>query len=154
MSVVDTLRTASEKLTDSDGDLVPIDFYYGDISTWITVDLINQDKDFIFLNPISGIVPDKVSGFLREDYSVSFVFGRVANKDLSKNEAEEIIWALRPYALQYLRRIFDETNTTGAKLFMPREDGDLRESREFSANNVYGIMVNVTIKERFPSETC
>ncbi len=154
MSVVDTLRTASTKLTDSDSDLISLDFYYGNIGTWITVDLSNQVKDFIFIDPIVGSIPEKETGFLREDYNVSFTFGRVANKDLTQLEEEELIWALRPFALQYIRRIFEETNDNGAKLFMPREDGSVNESRMFSANNVYGVFCTVTVKERFPSQTC
>lgn len=155
MSVVDTLRTASGKIVDSSSVSVPIDFYYGDIATWITVNLSDQANDFIWIDPIDGSIPEAATGFIREDYTVKIVYGRVCDKDLSKDEIEAIIWDdLRPRALQYIDKIFKETNTNGAKLFMPREDGSIEEYRRFSANNVYGVLGTVTVKERYPSETC
>ena len=153
MSVIDTMVTASTKLTDSSSDPYPVDFFYG-MDEWKTIDTMDQDKDFIYVDPISGRIPAKDSGFLREDYSISLLFGRCVSLDLSKEQERDIIWQIRPYALQYLRRLLAETNTNGAKLFFPLEDGSIREVRKFLATNVYGVNIEFTLKERFPSETC
>lgn len=154
MSVVDIMRLPAAKLRDSNDDLIPMDFYYGSLADWITVDLANQANDFIWLNPIVGDVPEKLTGFLREDYRTVILIGRLANKDLSKEQQEAIIWTMRPIGLQYIRRLFEEVNSTGAKLFMPFESATIEEVRDFTANSIYGVQIELTIKERFPSETC
>ncbi len=154
MSIVDTMRLTAGKLLDDSDDPITMDFYYGSLADWVVVDLADQANKFIWLNPIVGDVPEKVSGFLREDYRTVLLFATLRNKDLSKDQQEAIIWQMRPIALQYIRRLFEETNSTGAKLFMPFDSATIEEVRDFTTHSLYGVQVELTIKERFPSETC
>lgn len=153
MNIADFIRTVKAKITDSTGDIYLMDFYYG-ADEWKTLDLNNQKKDFIYLDPVEGDVPEKMTGFIREDYNLIMLVGRCMPLDLSKEQEEDVLWEMRPFAKQLIRRMFEETNTNDAKLLMPSKGAKIIESRKQLAANVYGVIVQMRAEERFPDETC
>ena len=154
MNVPDFLRTVVGKMTDSMLYKYDFDFYYG-MSEWLTVDLAAQLKDFIHCDLIPSDLPETQTGFLREDYELKMTFGRVANKDLSKKQQEDICWAMRPFTKQFIRRMHEETDSTNGKILLPYNGtGHIDEVREWTANNVHGASLLIRIIEREPSETC
>lgn len=153
MSIVDTTRTALTKLVDGSLDPYPMDHYYG-AEEWKTLDTVNQSNPFMYLDPIEGDAENNEGGSISETYNLQFLFGKCMDLDLDKAAEEAAIWEMRSYAKQYLRRLFLETNVTGAKVLMPFESASITEVRKFLATNVYGVIVQVNAKERFPSESC
>ncbi len=155
MNVPDFLRTVADKIVDSMNYSYDFDFYYG-MEEWLTVDLAAQKNDFIYVEPIPSVLPETATGFYRESYELGIILGRViGNKDISKKDQEDAIWSLRPFVLQYIRRMHEEVTDENAKKLLPYDGGArLEEVREFTANNVYGIKCTITIIERFPSESC
>lgn len=153
MSVIDISRTVAAKLKDSNGDLVSFDFYYGP-EEYKLIDTQNQSNRFIYLDPVEGDIPGMISGNFREDYAFSFLVAKALPLDPSKADQEAAIWDVRPYAKQFLRRMFEEKNSDGVKWFLPFEGATIQEVRAFLATNIYGVIVKATIKERIPTETC
>ena len=153
MSIVDIARLAAAKITDSSSNSVTVGFFYGS-DEWKMIDTDQITDPFIYLDPLEGDVPEKITGNLREDYKFNFLFGQGFKMDASKEEEETQIFLMRAYAKQFIRRLFEEVNSTGAKLFMPMTGANITEARKFLGTNIYGVVVKMSITERFPSETC
>lgn len=153
MSLLTEIREVAALLQDSAGTNYDADVFYG-TSEWKIIDTRNQQNPFIYVDPIEGVARPGAANNWREEYDLRFLIGKCVNVDQSKEQEESIIWGIRPYALQFLRRLFEQTNDNGAKLYMPAESASLREVRQFLSTNIYGIFVQVTVVERFPSETC
>ena len=153
MNIVDLAITAKGKLTDSAGDTLAVDLYYGG-DEWKLIDTAEQTEPLIYIDPIESAIPEKQTGFFREDYDFKFLMAEVLKLDSDKDEQKDVIWRMRAVALQFLRRMYEEENDEGGKLLMPFDGGRVVEVRGFLATNLYGVIVTCTMKERFPTETC
>lgn len=155
MSLIDDITAIVTAMTESDGSDAAFDFFYG-LDEWKLIDTESQTRRFMYLDPVEGSVPEKETGNFRETYSINILIAKCeTNPDLSKEQERDAVWLLRPFALQFMRRMFAYTNANGAKKYIPYDGGgSIREVRKFLASNIYGVFLSFNIQERFPSESC